>query len=490
MEFELPNNRGVHLVTGRNGTGKTNLLVALYRICNGDAFRDYFPLGANSYDDISHYRIIYDNDGSIVTYFHTRHGWDPHPRNTDVLNSFGYSDTIYVSATKMRFDVHAPSELQQLRMRKQSVSQDFKNAMNRILGTTKFNNLKYIQLVNRGRPGRQIRHNNKLYVIDGSNYSENTFSLGERFVLNMLDQLEGVQNDTLVIIDEIELALHPIAQIAFYNYLNELAQSKNLTVIIATHSPSLIKNCNSIYYLEDNGGNITVLNKCKPSFILSGLTNSVDNNYDKLFLVEDKMAYHCLDAILKKHFQQTPQLLNYKIVYVGGWQQVVEFLKQMNTILPYKPGMVFAYLDSDVQAALTRLETTPNLNDGEQRVLNNYNDVRQFVSFLHITPEIGIWDWLVNNEPVFLRYWRIKSNNTLFQLNNSIYSIDSRHNHTRSSDSCKKCMNELLNQIVSMPDYSEDVCRKTIVDIYYEQAVFNNQIWAGINHNLYNQLNR
>jgi recombinational DNA repair ATPase RecF len=55
LEFELPNRRGVHLVTGRNGTGKTNLLVALYRICNGDAFRDNFPLGANNFDDISRY---------------------------------------------------------------------------------------------------------------------------------------------------------------------------------------------------------------------------------------------------------------------------------------------------------------------------------------------------------------------------------------------------------------------------------------------------
>jgi len=490
LEFELPNSCGVHLITGRNGTGKTNLLVALYRICNGDAFRDYFPLGANNYDDISHYRIVYENNGSIVTYSHTRHGWDPHPRNTNVLSSFGYSDTIYISATKMRFDVHTPSELQQQRLLKHSVSQDFKDAMNLILDTTKFNNLKYIQLVNRGRPGRQIRHNNKLYVIDGANYSENAFSLGERFVLNMLDQLEGVQNDTLVVIDEIELALHPIAQIAFYNYLNRLAQLKNLTVIIATHSPSLIKSSDSVYYLENNGGIITVQNKCKPSFILSGLTNSVDNNYDKLFLVEDKMAYYCLDTILKKHFQQTPQLLNYKIVFVGGWPQVIAFLKQMNTILPYKPGMVFAYLDKDAQTSLTNLQNSPKLNEGEQRNLNNYNDVRQYVSFLHIIPEVDIWDWLVKNEHTFLIQWQIKSNNSLFRMNNTINQIDIIHNHARSSSSCKECFNELLNQLVCVPDYPEEVCRMKLVEIYYEQAIFNNQMWAGMNQKLYSQLNR
>lgn len=491
LEFELPNNCGVHLITGKNGTGKTNLLVALYRICNGDAFRDNFPLGANNFDDISQYRITYIHNGSRVLYSHTNHGWDPHPRgNAGILNSFGFANTIYVSATKMRFDVHTPAQLRNNRLHKIRVSQDFANAMNQILGTDKFTNLKYIQLVSQGRPGRQIRHNNKLYVIDGQNYSENTFSLGERFVLNMLDQLEGVQDNTLVVIDEIELALHPIAQIEFYNYLHHLSRIKNLTVIIATHSSSLIKNCSSVYYLQNNRGNVTVLDNCKPSFILSGLTTSVDNNYDKLFLVEDKMAYYCLETMLTKHYRQTQQLLNYKILYVGGWSQVIEFLKQMNTILPYKPGMVFAYLDYDAQTSLNDLAHLPNLNEGQQKDLNNYNDVRQYVSFLHITPEIDMWDWLVANEQAFVTQWRIKTNNNLFQLNDSINHIDNNHNNARTSRVCKDCFGELLEQLVIIPILPEETCRKIIVEIYYEQTVFNDQMWTGMNQTLFSQLNQ
>jgi hypothetical protein len=390
----------------------------------------------------------------------------------------------------MRFDVHTPTQLRQKRLSKHNVSSEFRDAMNRILGTTKFNNLKYFQLVPQGRRGIYIRHNNKLYIIDAQNYSENAFSLGERFVLNMLDQLEGVQNNTLVVIDEIELALHPIAQIAFYNYLKDLAQSKNLTVIIATHSPSLIKNCNSVYYFENNGGNITVLNKCKPSFILSGLTNSVDNNFDKLFLVEDKMAYFCLDTILKKHFQQIPQLLNYKIVFIGGWPQVIEFLKQMNTILPYKPGMVFAYLDKDAEKSLYDLAHLSSLNEGQQKDLNNFKSVSQYVSFLHITPEIGIWDWLVANEQTFVTQWRIKANNALFQLTVSINSIDNNHRQIRTSKVCKECFSELIKQLVSIPNLLEETCRQKIVEIFYEQTVFNNSMWTGMDQTLFSQLNQ
>ena len=60
LEFELPNNNGVYLITGKNGTGKTNLLVALHRICNRDAFRDNFHAGAHNFDDVSNYRISYN----------------------------------------------------------------------------------------------------------------------------------------------------------------------------------------------------------------------------------------------------------------------------------------------------------------------------------------------------------------------------------------------------------------------------------------------
>jgi len=489
LEFEMPQKSGVHLITGKNGTGKTNLLVALYRICNADAFRDNFPLGANNFDDISQYGITYvNNEGKRVLYSHTNHGWDPHPkRNADILKSFGFANTIYVSASKMRFDVHTPTQLKNQKLKKIRVSPDFIDAMNKILDTTKFNNLRYIQLVNKGRPGRQIRHNNKLYVIE--NYSENTFSLGERFVLNMLDQLEGVQDKTLVVIDEIELALHPIAQIAFYDYLHDLANAKKLTVIIATHSSSLIKNCRSIYYLENKGGNITVSNKCKPSYILNGLTNEVDNNFDKLFLVEDKMAYYCLETMLSKHYERIPQLLNYKIIYVGGWPQVLEFLKQMNTILPYRQDMVFAYLDYDAQTSLDDLANSSNLNEGQQKDLNNFNDVRQYVSFLHITPEIGMWDWLVVNEQTFLEQWRIKTNNNLFWLNNSIKYIDNVHNNERSSKVCKDCFSDLLDQLKSST-LPEESCRKKIVEIYYEQAIFNDKIWEDINQTLFSQLNK
>ena len=60
-------------------------------------------------------------------------------------------------------------------------------------------------------------------------------------LLNILDLLQNIAPKTLLLIDEVELSLHPIAQIKFYDFLKRQANSKNLAIVISTHSSSLIK---------------------------------------------------------------------------------------------------------------------------------------------------------------------------------------------------------------------------------------------------------
>lgn len=72
-----------------------------------------------------------------------------------------------------------------------------------------------------------LHRDNKLYVLknlSGKWYSELCFSLGERMVLNALDYISDIPSKSMLLIDEIELALHPIAQVLFYNYLEEKAR--------------------------------------------------------------------------------------------------------------------------------------------------------------------------------------------------------------------------------------------------------------------------
>ena len=127
------------------------------------------------------------------------------------------------------------------------------SSLNAIFRTERFSQLKYIKVSDIRGCQKVLHRNNKLYILKDSSgkwYSELSFSLGERMVLNALDYISDIPSQSMLLIDEIELALHPIAQILFYNYLEEKAQEKDIVIIISTHSATLIKRAMKIQYLE------------------------------------------------------------------------------------------------------------------------------------------------------------------------------------------------------------------------------------------------
>ena len=128
-----------------------------------------------------------------------------------MISKFPYKNTLFISTTGMRF---FSQEFQfNNRPRFNEVSEDITKPMNRILDTDKFNNLRFVTVKEKRGRQRYLHRNNKLYVIKEANgfYSEANFSLGERLLLNTLDLLEHISPHTLLLIDEVELALHPIA---------------------------------------------------------------------------------------------------------------------------------------------------------------------------------------------------------------------------------------------------------------------------------------
>ncbi|MFS9771014.1 AAA family ATPase [Enterobacter chuandaensis] len=70
----------------------------------------------------------------------------------------------------------------------------------------------------------------------GDSFSEFHFGAGESSIIRMVLQLESAVDHTLVIIEEIENGLHPIATIRMVEYLIELAERKRIQAIFTTHS--------------------------------------------------------------------------------------------------------------------------------------------------------------------------------------------------------------------------------------------------------------
>lgn len=71
---------------------------------------------------------------------------------------------------------------------------------------------------------------------DGSEYSEFHFGAGEASVIRIVSAVEETATNSLILIEEIENGLHPVATRRMVEYLIDVADRKSCQVIFTTHS--------------------------------------------------------------------------------------------------------------------------------------------------------------------------------------------------------------------------------------------------------------
>ncbi|GAB77056.1 ATP-dependent nuclease [Austwickia chelonae] len=72
-------------------------------------------------------------------------------------------------------------------------------------------------------------------------YSEFHFGAGEASIIRIVGQIEAAPNDCLMLIEEIENGLHPVAVRRLVEYLIEVAKRKSSQVIFTTHSNAALE---------------------------------------------------------------------------------------------------------------------------------------------------------------------------------------------------------------------------------------------------------
>lgn len=70
----------------------------------------------------------------------------------------------------------------------------------------------------------------------GIGYSEFHFGAGESSIIRMVAEIEAAGDQSLVLIEEIENGLHPVATVRLVEYLIEVADRKKVQVVFTTHS--------------------------------------------------------------------------------------------------------------------------------------------------------------------------------------------------------------------------------------------------------------
>lgn len=169
---------------------------------------------------------------------------------------------------------------------------------------------------------------------------------GEDATLDLFRIIEGIQNYSLLIIDEVEASLHPRAQRRLIRFLMHLARTKKLQVILSTHSPYVLEELPleaSILLLPGPNG-LSVVYGATPEFALSRIDENV--HPELVLFVEDRDASTWLREIIRADTRGADILQRVEIAVVGP-ANVVQMLGGLATEgkLPYKKAL--AILDGD-----------------------------------------------------------------------------------------------------------------------------------------------
>jgi len=470
LDFEIPD-RGVWLLTAANGAGKTSLLGCIRRIGQPNAFPVHFPssLRSDRLDNHVNGSVTYEVGGETVEYAYRGERWTPRPRsNSNLLEKLGYPSVVYIGANADRITPR-PEDFNTRNVR--AAPRAIIDGANEIFDTDKFSQLKTINLT-RGT-------GNDAFVLSlGGNpatfHSEKHFSLGELCVLKLLRLLGDLRNNSLVIVDELEMALHPRAQIKLLRYLEDKAAAKRLTVIFSTHSVTLLKSIDrrKIIYLDRaDTGEIKSIVGCYPTYALGNIAADEEMLPDAMLYVEDLYARDILSAFFELYADDRyadPTLRpTAKIVPVGGFKEVVAFLDRNRAVLPDRVVQK-AVLDDDVRTETLR-EWQANNVHGQ---LEKFRRVGAQIAYLPFTPEVGLMTEVVTNTQLFEQGLRQRFADNLLRIGPAIRGYDPTLTGAQLRAAAKRASDELFTYLELRTQKSRDSVREHVC------GLFASQVWA------------
>ncbi len=143
---------------------------------------------------------------------------------------------------------------------------------------------------------------------DFGSYSKFHQGAGEYSALDLLGAIQGVPNNSLLLVDEVEASLHPKAQRRLIDSLAWLCRTKRLQIVLTTHSPYVLEALPQearVLLVREQGG-IRPLYGASPEFCLSAID---DRDHPELAVfVEDRVSGaltqelvgHCDADLLKR----------------------------------------------------------------------------------------------------------------------------------------------------------------------------------------------
>lgn len=136
---------------------------------------------------------------------------------------------------------------------------------------------------------------------NGMSYSEANAGSGENAIINMVCTVLAAPNNSLILLDEPEVSLHPSAQKKLKNFLLQIIKKYHHQIIISTHSSVLIegmpKEALKLFEMTENA-KINITNGVYSSEAFYNIKEEVKDKY--LIICEDVSAKTLLEGVLCK----------------------------------------------------------------------------------------------------------------------------------------------------------------------------------------------
>ncbi len=355
LHISLPLEKGLYAITGQNGSGKSTVIT-----CASSA---YFNMQMNEYfgktpDDASiifelngarkEWKKVDGNNGKYWKYFF---------KGTFQLKGFYEGSIIFGNRFRntkydllMRLDRIDDSKLQ--------LASDFiRKNLGKILHNNENFYDKILRLNNRDA-GNIVRFDGDIFYYQKGQKRVSQFhmSTGENLLISILNSIDkrNIDRNTLTVpclllLDEIELALHPSSLKRLLIFLKDISNKYNYAVYFSTHAIELISSIdqNNIFFLERHADDsVEILNPCFPAYATRILYDH--EGYDYIIMVEDDLSR----ALIRKMLRDN-SLINNKLVHVlpcGGFTNTIDLAHEViNSNLVGKISKISIILDKDIQ---------------------------------------------------------------------------------------------------------------------------------------------
>ena len=358
-KLSIPMKRGIYGIIGNNGTGKSTIMTCLAQTVFSHSLDSLRP------EDITVDSYVIFNEGNKTTkWILDNQKWKSVQKLQQRIHFNGMYEGSLFYGTRFNDSKIVDDLLASSQIRNEDIveaDQYIKDNLSYILhgDYSYYRNLKRIR---NKAIAKSLDLENTPYFQEINNIliSQYRMSSGEcllisllHFIYNAMVRRSLPQNKPIImLIDEIELALHPKAVTRLLDLLNKLIEERhNLVVILTSHSPEIIRKIrpDNLFQIElspAEEGLLIVNTPCYPSYAIRDVY--MHDGFDYVILVEDDLAKKIVKTIIDDKNLSTSKLIN--ILPVGGWTNVLKLQHELYMNSTFGVGTkIFSILDGDIK---------------------------------------------------------------------------------------------------------------------------------------------